>query len=73
MDFNKNKVHPNTIKWAQDNDIEIEIGNRIVEVWHRYDDMGLSIMCHDMKEIDEALDRLHDEYTKDIHAITLED
>ena len=73
MNFQLHPPHENDIKFAQDNDIEIEIGTNLVEVWHRYDDMGLSIMCHDMKEIDEALDRLHDEYSKDIHAITLED
>ena len=75
MDFNKNKIHPNTIKWAQANDIEIEIGNRVVEIWHRCDSVneGQSIMCHDMNDIDEALCALHDEFIKDVHTITLED
>ena len=67
MDFNfdaKKRVHPNTIKWAQDNDIEIEIGNRIVEVWHRCDSVndGMSIICHNTDEIDVALRVLDHEY-----------
>jgi|GEM_PF-5107524 len=71
MDFNfdaKKRVHPNTIKWAQAHDIEIEVGNRIVEVWHRCDSVndGLSVICHNENELDEALDRLHDEFTKDM-------
>ena len=75
MNFKLHPPHENDIKFAQDNDIEIEIGTNGVEIWHRCPQVndGLSIVCHNNEEVGDAIDSLHGEFISDAHPITLED